>query len=217
MRARDIMTCPVHTVRTVDSIEDATALLTKESITAAPVVDADGAVVGMVSEGNLLWHRVPADPAVHLWRSVGGEPADRPRTVADVMTGQVVTARPDADVADVAELMLDYDVRSVPVVDQRELVGIVSRRDILRAMVRTDDVLRLDVQHRLDEYAGGTRRWTATVTDATATIDGTYDDAVERRVVAILARTVPGMVSAHLTQPVCPVVTLHHDRVGNAS
>jgi CBS domain-containing protein len=201
MRVRDIMSRPVYTVHPSDPVEYAAALLADKNITAAPVVDADGKLVGMVSEGDLLWHRVPADPTAHLWRAAGGDAVQPPRTVAEVMSGDPVRTWPEADVADVAEVMLDRDVRSLPVVDDGDLVGIVSRRDILRTVVRTDDVLCQEVQHRLDEYAGGVRRWTATVTDGTATIDGDFDDEVERTVVAVMARTVPGVAAARIAAP----------------
>jgi CBS domain-containing protein len=119
--------------------------------------------------------------------------------VADVMSRDVVVMPPDADLADVAEAMLYNDVRSVPVVDDTaQLTGIVSRRDILRTVVRTDDILQMDVQHRLDEYAGGERRWTATVSGGVVTIGGPYDDEAERRVVGVLARTVAGVSAVEL-------------------
>ena len=114
------------------------------------------------------------------------------------MSARPVTTTPDADVADVADVMLQRDVRSVPVVDGRRVVGIVSRRDILRAAVRGDDVLTREVQHRLDEYAGQAGRWTATVTDAVAVVAGPYTDETERTVVSVLARTVPGVAAVHL-------------------
>src|SRR5438552_1768741 len=158
MRVKDIMTHTVYSVRATDAIEAAAKLLADRQITAAPVLDEAGELVGMVSEGDLLWHRVPADPTAHM-RPVVGD-GDRPHTVADVMSSAPLTTWPDADVADVAQTMLDREVRSLPVLDGDIVIGIVSRRDILRTMVRTDEVVRGDVQHRLDEYAGGERRWT---------------------------------------------------------
>ena len=67
MRVRDIMSRPVHTVRVTDRIDVAAALLSTHNITAAPVVDA-GALVGMVSEGDLLRQRVSSDPTAHQLR-----------------------------------------------------------------------------------------------------------------------------------------------------
>lgn len=200
MRAHNIMSRPVHTVRTVDTIERAAKLLADNKITAAPVLDEAGALVGMVSEGDLLWHRVPADPTAHLWRSASGNSGPRPHLVADVMSRHVVTAWLRADVADIAQLMLRHDVRSVPIVEDGVLLGIVSRHDILRTVVRTDDVLRAEIQHRLDEYAGLPGGWTTSVTDGAATVDGDFDDDAERTVVTILARTVPGVAAVRIAQ-----------------
>jgi len=201
MRVRDIMVRPVRTVSFDDSVESAAAVLTEHNITAAPVVDRDRRVVGMVSEGDLLWHRVPAEATARLRHSGYDTVGARPSVVADVMAREVVTTQPDADVADVAEVMLDRDVRSVPVVDDGELVGIVSRRDILRTIVRTDDVLCQEIQHRFDEYTGVGHRWHATVHGALATIDGHFDDDVERQVAVVLARTVPGVYGAYIAEP----------------
>jgi CBS domain-containing protein len=200
MRVRDIMSHPVFTVRSTDPIEGAAALLTDRRVTAAPVVDGAGHLVGIVSEGDLLRDRIPQDPTAHL-RPVTVH-HDRPRVVAEVMTRKVMTAWPDEDVSDVARTMLDHDVRSVPVLDGGRLVGIVSRRDLLRTVVRSDAVLRDEVQQRLDGYAGGTRRWTATVTDGTATVDGSFDDETEQRIVSVMVHTVPGIGAVTLTDPV---------------
>jgi CBS domain-containing protein len=191
------MSRPVHTVRAADTVEHAAALLADKKISAAPVLDEVGGLVGIVSEGDLLWHRVPADPTAHIWRGTDDVP-DRPRTVGDVMSGSPVTTWPAADVADAAELMLRHNVRSVPVVDHCDLIGMVSRRDILRTVIRTDDVLTHEVQHRLDEYAGGVRRWTVTVSDGAVDIDGPFDDEAERAVVSVMARTVPGVGTVRL-------------------
>lgn len=197
MRVKDIMTHKVYSVRTVDPIEAAAQLLADRRITAAPVFDEAGELVGMVSEGDLLWHRVPSDPTAHL-RPAPGVDGDRPRTVADVMSGSPLTTWPDADLADVAQTMLEREVRSLPVLENDVLVGIISRRDILRTVIRTDEIVQREVQHRLDEYAGGDRRWTATVDDGVVTIGGDTDDEVEQTVVRIMARTIPGVADVKL-------------------
>jgi CBS domain-containing protein len=193
MRARDIMTTDVQTVRQDEPVRRAAELLAARSVTALPVLDSAGALVGMVSEGDLLWRRVPSDPTAHLRRDQKPDPG--PALVADVMSGHPVTTTPDVDVAEVADAMLRRDVRSMPVTDGRRVVGIISRRDILRAAVRGDDVLTKEVQHRLDEYAGESRQWTVTVSEGVAAIAGAYRDDGERLVVGVLARSVPGVTS----------------------
>jgi CBS domain-containing protein len=199
MRAKDIMTSPVHVIWQNAPVESAAELMTAKVITALPVVDAKGALVGMVSEGDLLWHRVPSDPTAHIRRYPDTDPENRPGMVVEVMSQYPLTTTPDADVAEVVDMMLQHDVRSMPVLEDRNVIGIISRRDILRAVVRGDDVLTQEVQHRLDEYADGTHRWTAAVEGGIATVIGEYNNDTERAVVEVLARTVPGVVAVKLT------------------
>jgi CBS domain-containing protein len=201
MRVKDIMSRPVYSVRSTDPVEDAAVLLAEKKITAAPVLDEAGTLVGMVSEGDLLWHRVPTDPTAHPYRVDEIPGAYRPKNVADVMSKRPLTTSPEADVADVARTMLYQDVRSEPVLDDGEVVGIVSRRDIVRTVIRTDDVLRHEIQHRLDDYAGGVRRWRVAVSDGVASVDGPFDDEIERTIVSIMARTVPGVADVHHADP----------------
>lgn len=199
MRARDIMSSPVHTVRQTASVENAAQLMAANAVTALPVMDRGGVLIGMVSESDLLRHRVPADCTAHLRPVADLDPAKRPRSVREVMSADPLTTRPDADVAEVAAAMLDNDVRSIPVLDDGALVGIVSRRDILRAMVRGDDVLAHEIRHRLDEYADGHHRWTVTVHDGVAHIAGDFSDDTEKAMVTVFARTVPGVTVVHVS------------------
>jgi CBS-domain-containing membrane protein len=192
MLAIDVMTRPVLTIRVDDSVEQAAALLAHKNVTAAPVVDLEGDLVGIVSEGDLLRARVAYTPdAAYM-------PLDdrrHARTVAAVMTRDVVVLTTKADLAEIAEAMLRYNVHSIPIVDDTaELAGIVCRHDLLRAYVRTDDVIQWDVQHRLDQYAGGDRMWDVTVHEGVVEITGDYVDDVERKVVEVLARSVAGVV-----------------------
>jgi CBS domain-containing protein len=195
VRARDIMTSPVHVIEQNASVESAAELMTTKSVTALPVVGVDGALVGMVGESDLLWHRVPSDPTAQPRRHPDTDPSNRPSTVEEVMSAYPVTTAPDADVAEVAELMLEHDVRSMPVLDDGDVVGIISRRDILRAVVRSDGTLAKEIQHRLDEYGEGDRRWTVSVERGVATVVGDYTNDSERAVVALIVRTVPGVAA----------------------
>ncbi len=198
MRARDVMSRPVYSVRPDTPIEQAAALLDNHGFAAAPVVNGNGRLVGIVSEADLLRNRVPPDVTARLRRDVPAPAGDRPRLVSQVMTTAVIAMPPEADLAEVTEQLLGRQIRSLPIVERGEVVGIVSRRDILHSMVRTDDVLSMEVHHRLDQYAGGRHRWNVAVADGVVQVAGSFDDEVERQVVTLLARTVPGVVEARV-------------------
>ena len=194
MHAADVMTRPVLTVRADDHVEQAAALLANNNVTAAPVLDRQGELVGIVSEGDLLRARVVQVPdPVHM----GGGSGPAARFVSDVMTRDVVAVPAEADLSAVAEAMLSHSVHSVPIVDGSEVVGIVCRHDLLRLYVRTDDRVQWDVQRRLDQYSGDERIWTATVHNGIVEISGEYVDEVQHKVVEVLARTVPGVAKVH--------------------
>ncbi len=106
MRAKDIMTSPVHVIKQNAAVESAAELMTAKSVTALPVVDSGGVLVGMVGESDLLWHRVPPEPTADPHRYPDTDPTYRPRRIVEVMSQYPVTTTPDADVAEVAELML---------------------------------------------------------------------------------------------------------------
>jgi len=189
MHAADVMTRPVLSVRADDHVEQAAALLANNNVTAAPVLDRQGELVGIVSEGDLLRARVVHVPdPVHA-----NAPGPAVRFVSDVMTRDVVALPAAADLSAVAEAMLAHHVHSVPIVDADEVVGIICRHDLLRLYVRTDDRVQWDVQRRLDQYAGDERIWTATVHNGAVEISGEYVDEVQHKVVEVLARTVPGV------------------------
>jgi CBS domain-containing protein len=131
MKARDVMSSPVITVRPDTPVAAAAALLVSHGYTAAPVVE-NGRLIGFVTEANLMRGQIPQEgwPPPELW----GKPV--PGTVGEVMTGTPLGMPPAADLTDVVWLMLETNVRSMPVVDDGALVGIVSRRDVLRVVAR---------------------------------------------------------------------------------
>jgi CBS domain-containing protein len=198
MRARDIMTEHVYTVHPWTTVKQAAAIAARHQVTGLPVVDDEDRLVGIVSEGDLLRRRLPADVTARMWSEPDETVADPPATVAEVMTKTVVTMGPAAEPADLAQTMFDKDIRSIPIVDGSTVVGIVSRRDLLRTMIRADDSLAAEIQRRLDEYAGRAGRWQVSVADGVATVFGAFQDDAEHRVVKILAATVAGVTTVHL-------------------
>ena len=194
MQARQIMTTPVLTVRPDTTVREAATLLLEHRITAAPVLDAGGELIGIVSEGDLVVDRFGHDPRNQV-RPVQDEPPG-PQTVGEVMTTPVIALGPSADAADLAQTMLGSDVRSVPIVEGATVIGIVSRRDLLSTLVRDDDAIRAEVVDRIADYRGPTGTWDVQVTDGAVLIVGDLHD--DGRAAVALARTVPGVDSVHL-------------------
>ena len=141
MKAADVMTTNVISVRPDTTAAEIAALLLERRISAVPVIDDAGRLVGVVSESDLLRHP-PADSPRAWWLRLFD--ATRP-TLEDVakskslpaselMTHNVVAVIEDAPLQIVATLLLRHRVKRVPVVRDRQVVGIVSRSDVLRGL-----------------------------------------------------------------------------------
>ena len=180
MRTKDIMTSPVVTVTPDTPLKDVAALLVERGINAVPVTDAGNRLCGIVSEADLLTLEIATS---------GASP---PHTAREVMTHSVYTLATDTDAAAAARMMLRHGLKSVPVVSGDRLVGIVARRDLLRLVARGDDDVRADLQARLEEEIELLRRLRIEVADGVVTVSGAGD--LGRRLMAALARTVPGVV-----------------------
>ena len=212
MRARDIMTTEVVTVAPSTSVSALAQLLVERKISAAPVV-ADGKLVGLVSEGDLL-HReeTGTEPRPSWWKELFRSTEDRARAylkahgqkAADVMTSQLTTVGPDAEVGEIAELMERHRIKRVPVVEDGRLVGIVARGDLLRILVKAADHTAEPVavsdqqlaQAVLDEIQSAGLATTTTLnviaTDGTVGLWGFVASETERQAVAVAARSVKG-------------------------
>jgi CBS domain-containing protein len=202
VQARDVMTREVVTVGPDTSAKYAAEVMAEHGFAALPVVDDEERLVGIVAEADVLRDRMPQDPRLHLRRD--GEGAGPPSLlVRGVMTRDVRSVEGAADVADVARLFVDERLRSVPVVDRDRLVGIVSRRDLLRALIRPDEQIRHDLLRLVEGYTGDLDSWSISVADGLATIQrtrGTPEPSaeVEERALAALARTIGGVVSVQV-------------------
>jgi CBS-domain-containing membrane protein len=206
LRVRDVMSAPVITVREDAPLKQVITTLLDHSITAAPVVDAEGELVGIVTEADLL-----SRPAYGPGRSrplqlvaqyfMGIDP-QWPRkaeglTAKDVMTHAVVTVSPRADVHDAARRMLEQGIKSIVVVDDsRKIVGIVARRDVLSSFAPPDEQVVVAVDRVLHDI-----RWVPESIDVEAkvaagivTLDGSVLHPSDRKVVDAAVRAVPGVV-----------------------
>lgn len=180
MLARELMSRTVVSVRPSTALEVVVRLLAEHHVSALPVVDPDGHVVGIVSEADILRLRLAPDPRAHLRRPEGdGEHEPWPHTAYGVMTPDPVVVPEGADVAEVAALLADTGWKSVPVVDEgRVLVGVVSRSDLLRTLATSDAQIWLGVVRALAE--AGVPAATVDVTHGVVRVRGTFTTEQER-------------------------------------
>jgi CBS domain-containing protein len=142
--AKDIMTRDVTTIRKGSSIEEALRLMAEKEVSGLPVVDLDDNLEGIITETDVLlkgqspveaprlafygpW-LLPDDIVSDMYRKSRGS------RVEDAMTRQVIAFGEESAVTDIARVMVEHNINRVPIVNGRKVVGIVSRRDIVRAM-----------------------------------------------------------------------------------
>lgn len=156
LQAKDVMTSPVITVSPQTPVKEVARLLLTHHISGAPVV-SDGKLVGIVTEADLLYKEHPEPLEGGLLRLLRrGQLAEAERkaeglVARDVMTSPVVTVTEDTPLREVASLMARRQINRVPVVRDDQVVGIVSRADVLRALVRADHELEEAVRRALLE------------------------------------------------------------------
>ncbi|MBS3947938.1 MAG: CBS domain-containing protein [Dethiobacter sp.] len=148
MLGRDLMTRDVVTVASDTTVQELARLLLEHKISGLPVVDKEGRIIGIVSEGDLVYQ----DKKLHIpafLEILGGvvylENPNRlgqdlmkmtAAKVGDLMTTRVYTVKEDTSVEAIATIMVEKKVNRVPVVDGAgKLVGIVSRQDLIKAML----------------------------------------------------------------------------------
>lgn len=183
MRADEVMSSPVVCARPTTTVQYAAAVLSERGFTLLPVVDGQGRLVGVVSEADIL-RRDTGGP---------GQP------VTEVMTSPVFVVPPEAELAAVSDQLLRRGLRAVPVVAaDGAVVGIVSRRDLLRTLLHAPDRLAQQVRYRLADYWGGDRQWEVHADDGVVTVTGEFRDEAERGTVRALVHVVPGVREVRL-------------------
>lgn len=133
MKAKDVMSEGVSSIAHDATVQQAVELLINTGVSAMPVLDDNGIMIGILSEADLIRQARPQDWSREL-REDGGAP-DYARPVTEVMTAKVLTVDENAPLVEVAELMSSRGVKRVPVTSGKAVVGIVSRVDLLKALL----------------------------------------------------------------------------------
>ena len=217
MKARDVMVSPVITVGKNSTVRDVAKLLLANRISAVPVVDSGGKVVGIVSEADLL-HRAEAgtERPSSWWLSlISGESAlaaeyvqSHATKVKDVMTTDVQTAQPDTPLVEIADMFEEKHIKRVPIVNAAgDLVGIVSRANIIQAVASArpkleislpDTAIREKLTAELKKHSWShVHNLNVTVTNGVVDLWGFAESDKERKAIRIATESVPGVVAVN--------------------
>lgn len=153
VRVGDVMTRDVVSVTSETPLKDVAAMLVERGISGLPVCDADGAVVGVLSEADLLVKQGGAPErsgGLFAWLVETASAPDlaklRAHTAGEAMTAPAVTVETDSPVSEAARTMVSLGVNRLPVVEDGRLVGIVTRADLVRLFTRSDEEIARDIR-----------------------------------------------------------------------
>ena len=201
---RDVMSSEVVAVRRGASFKEMAASLRQYRISAFPVIDDDGKVIGVVSEADLLAKEALADGQAGIPGAVTGllhhkqqEKADA-LTAGEMMTHPAVTVRPDDTVEHAARMMYTRKVKRLPVVGAiGHLVGIISRADVLSVFDRSDSEIRAEITNEVlrEEFGVAPKGFKVTVRDGVVTLEGTPGTTTLGHEIARRIRHVQGVVA----------------------
>jgi CBS domain-containing protein len=216
MYARDVMVAPIITVKPSTTVKEVAELFLKKRISAAPVIDGQEKLVGIVSEGDLL-HRVEAGTERHrswwLEGFVGNDTLAAEyvkahgRNVSDVMTRKVITASPQTPLHEVATLMEKNGIKRVPILENGQLVGIVSRANLVQAVATARKLLDIPLSdttirekilsHLKKQPWAHTTMLNVTVNAGVVDLWGIAESAAERKAIRVAAESALGVCAVN--------------------
>jgi CBS-domain-containing membrane protein len=228
VNAADVMVQRVIVVDPDSTIRDVAALLVSKHISAVPVTDADGKLLGIISEGDLLRRSENDTERRRSWWLrwlVSAETLtaefikSHSRKVSDVMTRNVIVAKPDTPLHEIATLLERHKIKRVPIVENEKIVGIVRRANLVQTLatrcddyppaVPDDTALREAVMTALEKQA-----WAPTtlvnVTARAGVIDiwGIVDSEMQREAIRVAVEVTPGVTMVNDNLIVRPIVPM---------
>ena len=207
MLTKDLMTTNVTMANPGHSIWHAAQMMLDHDVSGLPVVDDNGQLVGMLTQGDLL-HRIELGTETSVGslaseQRLGAYVKAHGWKVSDVMTANVITVDEETPVQTVAKLMDQHRIRRMPVVHAGKLVGVISRKDLLRVIAAArrhtippgNEAMRRAVQARLAENTDlKGAHVTVTVSDGVVHLGGTLASDAEREVARVITENVPGVM-----------------------
>lgn len=204
MLTKDLMISKVVTVSPGNSIWHAAQIMLDHDVSGLPVVDDSGQLAGMLTQGDLL-HRIELGTetaSASPDQGLGAYVKAHSWKVGDVMTVKVVAAEEKTPIHVVAKLMDQHRIRRMPVVREGKLVGVISRKDLLRVIAAAkrdtvsqgNDAMRRAILARLGENADlQSAHLTVTVSDGVVHLGGTVCSEAERELARVIAESVRGV------------------------
>lgn len=202
MKVSDLMSREVLTATPETPLKEAAGLLARKGISGVPIVDDRGAVVGVLSEADVLvkaggesrrggflaWFM---EPDFDLQDKITAT------TAGEAMSAPAITIGPDRPVHEAAALMVNESVNRLPVVEDGALVGILTRADVVRAFTRTDteiaDEIREEIFRRTLWLEPG--KVSMEVIDGAVRIEGEVETEADAELIPVFVTRVPGVVS----------------------
>jgi CBS domain-containing protein len=204
LKAKDLMTSPVITVRPETPVREVSRLMLQHRISGLPVVGEDERIVGIITESDLLQKASGPSPLERLafLRPEQAQELEQhlrryeAKVASEMMTRPVVTAEETTSLRELARLMADRRINRVPIAREGHVVGIVTRHDILKAFARSDEVLQQVVQNLFEFDLAGVdaRRVEARVRRGIVHITGWVKTRLEAEALTSVMRSIDGVV-----------------------
>jgi len=227
MRAIDVMATAVVVARPDMTVRDVAGMLADYRISGMPVVDAQGNLVGVITEGDLLRRaEIGTEGKRRAWwldliastRGLASEYVkEHSRLVSEVMTTNVVTVAEETPLAEIAELMERHRIKRIPVMRDGRMTGLVSRANLIRALASVgpklrgsitpdDSAIREAILSAMSASRWALQRDNVIVTNGVVHLWGMITSEDEGKAIRVAAENVPGVkeVKSHLEFPTIP-------------
>ncbi len=211
-KVRDVMTREVASVNGSTPFRDIAEVLVAHEVSAVPVVDGEGHVIGVVSEADLLrkeefreqyYREGYRPPLLARLRDLaarpgaGAEEKALGETAAELMTAPAITIRPYTSVVSAARVMAERGIKRLPVVDDEgRLEGVVSRHDLVKVFAQSDDEIAREIREEIldDALWADTSGVDVQVNDGVVTLGGTMPRPADARILVRMVERVNGVL-----------------------